>query len=128
MRLKLDIDLCKKLLAVFTKHDRTSCTDQDRINQYANSAGWVSCTRCWLLQAVDENWIPEGVEFELYSSIRIVQKDTAILLSEYTVLINRFGIDHPKANNFLQANKDDKEFCELAKLAQNLKRKIDNGC
>ncbi len=127
MRLKLDVDLCKKLLEVFTKHDRTSCTDQDRSNQYANSEGWVSCTRCWLLQIVQDDYVPDDVEFGLYSSVKLIKKDTATLLGEYAELINTYGVDDPRSKNFVEAHKNDREFLELAKVARNLKRKIEEG-
>lgn len=125
MRLRLNVEMCRKLLEVFTKHDRTSCTDQDRKNQYANSEGWVACTRCWLLQAVEDDLIPEGVEFELYSSVKLVKKDTSTLVGEYVELINHFGVEDPRSETFFQANKGDKDFLELATIARSLKRKIE---
>ena len=120
MRLKLDINLCRKLLDVI-QHDRTSCTDEQRNNQYANSEGWVSCTRCWLLQAVEEDWVPEA-EFELYATVKLAETKSPInIIDEYIKIVKEHGSCSTKAIRFFEINKNNREFAEMAKIVQNLK-------
>jgi hypothetical protein len=123
MRLKLNLDLCRKLLEIFTEHNGT-CTDQDRRNQHE---GWADCTRCWLLRTVQDGYVQEDVEFDLFPSIRIPKKDVSVLVSEYVELINKFGVDNSTSRLFFDAHKNNKDFLELAIVARDLKRKIDQS-
>lgn len=126
MRLNLTKEMCKKLLTMFVHHDLPSCTDEDRSNQYGDSQGWVQCTRCWLLSA-SEGEIPDGVEVDVYATIKLTKhKDSAELLGEYSDLINDLGAEHPRSINFMNAHKSNKEFCELARLANFLRQRIDS--
>lgn len=120
MRIRLDLETCKKLLD-FLPHERTSCTDENRLNQYANSEGWVSCARCWLLQTVQDDYVQNGTEFDFYTSIKIPKKDANLLIKEYADLLNEFGVYHPNTVRFYEANKGNKDFVELAIIAHNLK-------
>lgn len=119
MRIPLSMELCKKILEILP-HERSFCTDDNRINQYPNSEGWVDCTRCWLLEAVRNEELPE-VTFDLFASIKLPKKDTKALIEEYADLINCLGVNHPQSQKFFETYKHDREFLELARIAKQLK-------
>lgn len=81
MKVELDLELCKKLLAVFAKHDLDGCTDDDPNNRYAQNKGYICCTRCWLLNAVKSQKCPAGSTIELYAIIedKSAQKQDELL-------------------------------------------------
>ncbi len=125
MRLSLNVDLCRSLLEVYTNHDLPSCTDFLRVNRFANSEGWVACTRCWLLEVVDTNIIPGNIEFNLYSTVKIPKRDTSVLLGEFAEILNSLGVEHPCTKSFIEINNKNVEFMELAEVAIALRRKVD---
>ncbi len=49
---------------------------------------------------------------------------TRELLAQYTVLLNRFGTDSEEAEAFLQENRSNSEFVELAELSKTLKEAL----
>jgi hypothetical protein len=127
MRITLDVPMCKKLLEVFLNHDKSSCTDSIRESKHPDSAGWVPCTRCWLLQVVHDDYVPEGSQFDLFSSIKMpMPSDTQELLSQYINLINTLGADHPRSERFLRIYKTNKEFADLAITAKQIRQRIEN--
>lgn len=126
MDLRLNIDLCKKLIEVYNTHDLPSCTDLDRSNHISDRKGWVACTRCWLLNVVDTGEIPEA-DFKLYSTIRVPGKTIETLLGEFADLLNSVGLHDIKTKNFFRFNSGDDEFFELAEIALQLRRSIDDS-
>jgi hypothetical protein len=49
---------------------------------------------------------------------------TRQLLAEYAELLNEYGVDSVEASSFLEANKSDAEFYELAQISSRLKRAL----
>lgn len=117
MRIKLTIEMCMKLLEIL-QHEKESCTDSNRLNQYPNHVGWVSCTRCQLLQIVQDDYVPE-LEFDLYPSIKIL--DDKYLIKKYTQLVQDLGVYHPETVSFFNSNKFNEEFLEQARIVNDLK-------
>lgn len=120
MKVLLNIEICKKLLE-FLPHERTSCTDENKLNQYPNSDGWVSCARCWLLQTVQDGYVQDNLEFEFYTSIKMPKKEIDLLIKQYVQILDEFGMYHPNSVKFYETNKHNKNFAELAAIAHNLK-------
>lgn len=50
--------------------------------------------------------------------------ETTELLAAFTTLMNKHGVDSKEAYGYLQENRQNEEFFELATLARNLKRSI----
>jgi hypothetical protein len=123
MRLQLDLDLCSKLLEVFKTHTSDYCTDELRYQQYGDPAGWVPCTRCWLLQTVEDQYIPE-IEFELYSSIKVKRMCAEELITIFTNMLNTFGSDDPRCDEFFETHQDNIEFAQLAMVARRVARNL----
>lgn len=120
MKIKTSLENCKKLLDILS-HEKPSCTDCNCLNQYPDSAGWVSCARCWLVQTAHNNYVQEDTEIEIYVSIKMAKKDIDLLIKKYVKLIDELGVHHPCTVQFYENNKENKNFVELADIAINLK-------
>jgi hypothetical protein len=49
---------------------------------------------------------------------------TMELLADYAELLNGFGVDSEEADNFLEVNKGNTEFVQLATLSRDLKKAL----
>jgi len=58
------------------------------------------------------------------SEVSLAKVSTRDLLGEYTVLLNRHGIDSSQASDFLEAHKSDTQFVQLAETARWLKKAL----
>ena len=86
MKVVLDLEFCKKLLAVFATHDLDSCSDDDLNNRYTQNKGYICCTRCWLLNAVRTEKCPPGATIEMYA---IIEDQSAQKLDEITKIARK---------------------------------------
>jgi hypothetical protein len=69
MKAELDLELCKKLLGIFSDHNLDDCSDEDPSNTFAHKKGYILCTRCWLLNAAKTGVVPTGSTIEIYAVI-----------------------------------------------------------
>jgi len=53
-----------------------------------------------------------------------MEKHTRELLASYAELLNKCGVDSEEADEFIEANKENTEFVELADLSRTLKKAL----
>ena len=53
-----------------------------------------------------------------------MEKHTRELLAEYAAILNKCGVDSEEADEFIEANKENAEFVELAELSRTLKKAL----
>ena len=57
----------KELILSLVKHGRTSCSDENPINGYGTSDYGARCTKCHLIEILDEEWEDRfSVTFDVY--------------------------------------------------------------
>jgi hypothetical protein len=58
------------------------------------------------------------------NEVKLEKVSTRDLLAEYTALVNRYGVDSEQAALFIENNKADKDFVQLAETARWLKKAL----
>lgn len=123
MDLKPTIDLCEKLLSIYTDHQVPNCTDSNKANRFSTPDGYVVCIRCWLLTVLEKKEIPENIELNILTLIKTPKKETSVSLKEFSDLLST-GTNHPAVINFLEINKNNSELIDLARIIFCLKNKL----